>query len=113
MVKLPTEHKTPSQLFANQTRYCTGAWVAAGALDGEGIVGVAGMGTGAGVLGIFRARSLGRVPETGGIQRLWAIRFFLMGAIKLYPPFPSGNMGVPQRFRQTTCFEGIFSPAKV
>ena len=55
----------------------------------------------------------GLEPEIGGTQRLWAIRLGLIGAIKLYPPLPSGSIGVPQRLRHTTGVEGIFSPARV
>ena len=77
-----------------------------GAGDAAGVTTVAG-------LAATNGAGLGLDPETGGIQRLWAIRLVLIGAIRLYPALASGSIGVPHWLRQTTLVEGIFSPASV
>jgi len=67
-----------------------GAAAAGGGVAGAGVVGSAsgsesGTGTANDEAGAtdLEATRAGRLPETGGIQRLWAINFLLIGAIKL------------------------------
>lgn len=57
-----------------------GADAAAGTEAGAETVGTDGT---AGWLVEVGTSTTGRVPETGGIQRLWAMNFLLIGAIRL------------------------------